>query len=107
MRRYTVVFDRGAEADLADMLAHIEADLGRALAEAFIERVIAFCEGLATAPKRGLAHDHIRPGLRTVGWRRTITVAFQVDDAQARVSILGVFYRGRDVQVLLRARTKR
>ncbi len=45
------------------------------------------------------------PGLRTVGWRRTVTIAFQVFEDEKRVVILGVFYRGRDSLAEMRKRT--
>jgi toxin ParE1/3/4 len=38
--------------------------------------------------------DDIRPGLRIVGFERRVTIAFSVDDG--RVTILRVFYGGRD-----------
>lgn len=39
----------------------------------------------------------VRVGLRLAGWRRTVTIAFAVDEAALRVDIAGLFYRGRDV----------
>lgn len=41
--------------------------------------------------------DDIRAGLRLAGWRRTVTIAFAVDEEARRVDIAGIFYRGRDV----------
>ena len=59
-----------------------------------------FCEDLATFPLRGTARDDIRPGLRTIGFRRRGVIAFVVwDDV---VVIVGVFYGGRDYEQVLR-----
>lgn len=50
-------------------------------------------------PDRGTARDDIRPGLRTVGFRRRVIIAFAVLD-QA-VVVIGVFYGGRDYEAVL------
>jgi plasmid stabilization system protein ParE len=82
----------------------IEKARDREFANAFIDRIIGYCESFAALPHRGTKREEIRPGLRTVGWRRTVTVAFQVFDTDRTVVILGVFYRGRDVEGALRSR---
>jgi len=43
----------------------------------------------------------IRPGLRTVGYRRRVTIAFEVADDT--VNILGIFYGGQDIEADLRS----
>ncbi len=50
-------------------------------------------------PHRGKPRDDIRPGLRTVGFRRRVVVAFAVLDRD--VVIVGVFYGGRDYTAVL------
>jgi toxin ParE1/3/4 len=45
-----------------------------------------------------MPHDDIRPGLRITNYRKRAVIAFEVDDALARVSILGVYYGGRDFE---------
>ncbi len=60
----------------------------------YIERLEAFCLSLGSALVRGHRRDDIRPGLRVVGFERRVTVAFQV--TEARVTILRVFYGGRN-----------
>ncbi|TIP98758.1 MAG: type II toxin-antitoxin system RelE/ParE family toxin, partial [Mesorhizobium sp.] len=37
----------------------------------------------------------VMPGLRIIGYRRTVSIAFAVDGE--RVLILGIFYRGRNI----------
>ncbi|MFM9863615.1 MAG: type II toxin-antitoxin system RelE/ParE family toxin [Micropepsaceae bacterium] len=71
--------------------------VGREIADRFIARLVAHCESFSRAPLRGTVRDDIRVGLRVVGWRRTVTIAFAVDEAARRVDVAGVFYRGRDV----------
>jgi toxin ParE1/3/4 len=102
--RHTVVFDRDARADLGGIRDYIAKARDDEFAEAFVRRVILYCESFATIPHRGTKRDKIRPGLRTITWRRTITIAFIVSDATKQVVILGAFYRGRDVLSALKQR---
>lgn len=48
----------------------------------------------------GVAREDLRPGLRTIGFRRRVVIAFSVTDAT--VEVHGVFYGGRDYETLLR-----
>lgn len=43
--------------------------------------------------------DDLRPGLRTISWRRRVTIALVVEEAV--VVIVGIFYGGRDFESLL------
>ena len=95
-----VVFRREALAQL-DELYDFVAAAGSPLAAAdLVDAIVTYCEDLAPFPLRGTARDDIRPGLRTIGFRRRAVVAFLVH-ADA-VVILGVFYGGRDYEPLLR-----
>ena len=57
-------------------------------------RIRDFCQRLEYGAERGTLHDDLRPGLRTVGFERRVTIAFVVEDH--RVVILRIFYGGRD-----------
>jgi toxin ParE1/3/4 len=46
-------------------------------------------------PERGTRRDDLRPGLRIVGYRRRVTIAFHVGDDS--VTIDRVLYGGRDL----------
>ncbi len=50
-----------------------------------------------------MARDDLRPGLRFVGFRRGVTVAFTV--TEENVEILGIYYSGRDYEALLLGET--
>ena len=69
-------------------------------AETFVSALLDFCETLPVFPFRGVARDDVRPGLRTVGYRRRVVIAFAVDDES--IQILGVYYGGRDHETALR-----
>ena len=55
---------------------------------------------LRTFPHRGTRRDDIRAGLRTLGYRRRVTIAFEVADDT--VNVPGVYYGGQDYEVDLR-----
>lgn len=106
MARYAVRFDRDAAADVATIRDHIAQARDREFANNFVERVITYCERLGSLPHRGTRRDAIYAGLRTLTWRRTITIAFTVNDDTRQVVILGAFYRGRDYLSALAKRLK-
>jgi toxin ParE1/3/4 len=97
MSAFTVVFSPAAVEDFASIRDYIAQANSRTVADEFVERLVRHCEGLAHMPHRGTFRHEIRSGLRVVGWRRTITIAFAVDEVERRVDIAGVFYRGRNV----------
>jgi toxin ParE1/3/4 len=65
-----------------------------AVALAYVERIESFCLRLAHASERGHRRDDIRPGLRIIGFKRRVTIAFTADEAV--VTILRVFYGGQN-----------
>ena len=58
--------------------------------------MVETCEGLALFPLRGVPRDDIRPGLRLTHHKGRTLIAYAVDKAARRVSIVGVFYGGQD-----------
>ena len=70
MRKYEVSFRPLAEADLSGIYRHIAQEAGHESAGGYIDRIEAACLGLEIFPRRGTAHDDIRPGLRTMGFGR-------------------------------------
>ncbi len=103
-RRYNVVFDEGAHADLADIKAYLTSVRDEVFAENFVTRIVRHCQSFRTIPHRGSRLDIDDVSLRIVSWRRNVTIGFQVMDDAKHVVVLGVFYRGRDVKAVLRER---
>lgn len=95
---YTVIIGDAAEADLTAILRYIAERAGMDIALGFVERIEAYCLGFATAPERGTRRDDLRPGLRTVGFRRRATILFEVDHKRREVIIHGVYYAGRSFE---------
>ncbi|MBQ9353630.1 type II toxin-antitoxin system RelE/ParE family toxin [Phyllobacterium sp.] len=92
---YKVVFHPRAEQELVELYDYIRANANPERAQAFLAGIRDCCLGLATFPKRGSIRDDIMAGVRIIGYRRSVSIAFAV--RSDRVLILGVFYGGRDI----------
>jgi len=98
MPAYTVVFSPEAEAQLLELYSYIADRASAEIAARFTDGIVAYCESLATFPLRGVRRDDIRPGLRITNFRKRVAIAFDVEGE--RVSILGIFYGGRNYEAL-------
>lgn len=96
MKRYEVRFRPQAEADLRALYDYIADEAGTAVADGYIDRIEALCRSLETFPHRGTRRDHIRAGLRMMGFERRATLVFEVGETDVR--IIRVFYGGRDFE---------
>ncbi|WP_418066927.1 type II toxin-antitoxin system RelE/ParE family toxin [Sinorhizobium medicae] len=61
---------------LDELESHIAAKGSPVTAARYIDSIVAYCENLQTFPHRGTRRDDIRSGLRTLGYRRRVTIAF-------------------------------
>jgi toxin ParE1/3/4 len=102
MKTFEISFRPAAEADLSGLYRHIAAEAGREIAGAYIDRIEAACMALQSFPERGTRRDDIRPGLRTMGFERRATIAFQV--LKAEVVIVRIFYGGQDFERALQGK---
>lgn len=92
MESYRVIFSPEAEAQLVALHRRISGKTASTIADRFTGAVVDYCEKPETFPERGTRRDDLRPGLRTIGFRRRVTIAFAVEtDA---VTIFGIFYGG-------------
>lgn len=57
---------------------------------------MSYCESLSIFPYRGNRRDDLKPGLRVTHHGGNAVIAFVVDPQARVVSILGVYYGGRD-----------
>jgi toxin ParE1/3/4 len=88
-----VIFSPRAQDDLGELEEYLAERFSERNAQKYIQRIITACESLAIAPYRGTKHDDIRPGVRSTGFERRVTIYFDVrDDA---IAILYVLYAGR------------
>ncbi len=96
---YTVVFTPEAEEELAELYRFIAGSSSPDIAARYTDGIVTYCEELETLPHRGTRRDDIRPGLRILGYRRRVAIAFTVEGGM--VSIIGVFYGGQDYESAL------
>nr|WP_238531482.1 type II toxin-antitoxin system RelE/ParE family toxin [Collimonas fungivorans] len=80
---------------------YIAAAASPEIAERYTGSIVAYCEGLQDAPHRGSRRDDIRPGLRITNYRKRAVIAFSVE--AELVSIIGIFYGGRDYETVLQS----
>ena len=65
-------------------------------AQAYVDRILTFCERLETFPNRGTERSDVFAGLRVIGFEHSVTIAFIVMEKE--VVIEGVFYGGQDIE---------
>lgn len=102
MKRYAVVFTPEAEEQLAELYHYIAGKTSAVTALRYTEAIVDYCAKLKTFPHRGGQRDDIRPGLRITNFRKNAVIAFTVDDTLVVVTIIGIFYGGRNVAAMLR-----
>lgn len=91
-----VIYGRRAIEDLLDIGAWIAAGASTAVAERYLDRLRSYCERFDVFPERGTRRDDLRPGVRTIGFERRVTIVFAVFDEE--VVILRLFYGGQDIE---------
>lgn len=93
MERYQVRLTEEAELDLARIYGFVRRKSASvAVARDYLTRIQSFLDGFETFPERGTTRDHVRPGLRIVGFERRVSVAFVVEPTA--VVILRILYAG-------------
>ena len=92
---YRIVFHPKAEAELEQLYDDIADRASPVIAWNFIVGIRDHCLGLSTFPHRGTERVEIMPGLRIVGYRRAVSIAFAVDGED--VLILGIFFVCRNI----------
>jgi toxin ParE1/3/4 len=96
---HTIRFTPEALQQLDELEGHISGVGSPIVAAQYVNSIVDYCENLQTFPHRGMRRDDLRPGLRTLGFRRRVTILFEVDEDT--VNILGVYYGGQDYEAAL------
>lgn len=92
---YKVRLHPEAQAELDTIYSDILDVAGPAIAGAYVGGLYDLIDSFVTFPERGTVRENQVPGLRIIGFRRTASVAFVVEDDV--VTILGVFRRGKNL----------
>jgi toxin ParE1/3/4 len=103
MKRLRVDISDEAEDDLHAIKLYIATQGAPEAADRLAEELIAHCEGLCAFPDRGAPRDDLARGVRTLVHERRTLIAYKV--GEHAVTVLGFFYRGRDVEAAFRRRS--
>ncbi|MFZ5678058.1 MAG: type II toxin-antitoxin system RelE/ParE family toxin [Pseudomonadota bacterium] len=97
---HTIHFTPEALQQLYELETNIAAVGSPIIAARYVDSIVDYCENLNTFPHRGTLRDDLRPGLRTLGFRRRVMILFE--GASDAVTILGVYDGGQDYEAALR-----
>jgi toxin ParE1/3/4 len=97
---YEVVFTPEAEEHLAALYRYLEDEASPDIALRYTNAIVTYCEGFRDFQHRAVQRDDIRPGLHITNYKGRAVIAFAID--ANRVSIIGVYYGGRDYESLLK-----
>jgi plasmid stabilization system protein ParE len=88
-----------AKAQLNSLYENLAREASLDIATRYIDAVMVRIAGLADFPHRGTSRGDIRPGLRTIPFRRRLTIAYAVTPEEVRV--IGIARAGQDLERLL------
>lgn len=102
MKKYDIFLTPDAIQDLTGIYEYISDASGfPEVAWVYIEKLRNKCYDLRTAPLRGRKRDDLRKNLRIVALDKNATVAFEVNETKQTVTVLNIFYGGRDYETLM------
>ena len=94
MIRRKIILAPEATDNLSNLAVWISEAASQGVARNYVARVKAYLTGFDLASERGALRNDLRPGLRTVGFERRLTIAFTTTEPEVRM--LRVFRAGRD-----------
>jgi len=97
MKCYQIRLSEEAERDLAHIYRFVRRkSASGSVARTYVARIRTFLDGFESFPERGSLRDHVRPGLRIVGFEHRVSVAFVVESEN--IVILRILYAGQQFQ---------
>jgi toxin ParE1/3/4 len=101
MKVFEVRYSDGSEQDLRELATYILEQSSEQRAVEFTSRLVIECDSLAKAPHRGIKRTDLRPNMRVVGYKRTVSIVFRIEEEKNTVVVLGFSYGGRSVDHIL------
>lgn len=102
MKKYDVFLAPDAIQDLTGIYEYISEASGLPeVAWTYIEKLRSKCNDLSTVPLIGNKREDLRKNLRIVVLDKNAVVAFEVNEKKLSVTILNVFYGGRDYETIM------
>lgn len=106
MKSYEVYLTPDAIQDLTDVYEYIAAKSGfPEVAWAYIEKLRQKCHDLKTMPLVGQKRNDLRENLRIVAIDKNAIAAFEVIEDKQSITILNIFYGGRDYETIMGSET--
>lgn len=104
MKTYDVYLLPDAIKDLENIYEYITEQSGfPERAWAYIERLRTKCQELEMVPQRGQQRNDLMENLRVCPLDKKTVAAFVIDEGKRTVSILNIFYGGRDYESIMSA----
>jgi plasmid stabilization system protein ParE len=100
VKRFRVEISSEAEEDLDAIRMYVRDEASEEVAERLVDELTTRCEKLSAFPDRGAARDDLAVGVRTIAHKRTVLIVYRVREDV--VTVVGFFYRGRDVDSAFR-----
>ena len=94
-----VVFTARSRGQLTAIYRFIAERSTHDVARRYVDAIYDHCQGLALSPYRGTVRADVEGGLRIIGFRKRVAIAFAVDGD--RVRIVGIYYGGQSLETLL------
>jgi toxin ParE1/3/4 len=95
MKHFRVNFSLEAKEHLRDLRDYIAERASKPIARRYLEAILRECESLSLTPYRGESRLGLQGGLRTVGFRGSISILFRIQPEEGSVDIAAILYRGR------------
>ncbi len=75
------------------------------VARHYVSAILDHIEGILVLPLAGRARDEVRPGMRTITFKKRTLIAYEADQSTGElvVNVLGVFHGGQDWDAALNA----
>ena len=106
MKNYEVYLTPDAIQDLTDIYEYITEKSGLPqVAWAYIEKLRQSCHDLKMVPLIGQQRHDLRKNLRIVAIDKNAIAAFEVIEDKQIVTILNIFYGGRDYEAIMGSET--
>lgn len=94
MTPHEIVFSAQAGHQLRALSRYLTLEASPLVAKRYLNRLTDFCHSLSRFPYRGLPRSEVLPGLRTITYGRSVTIAYLIDENT--VVIMGIYTGGQD-----------
>jgi toxin ParE1/3/4 len=88
VKTYRIVWSAPAQDRFLALYEWIADHAGKAVADDYADALVTHVAKLSTFPERGTPRNDLRPGIRTIPYRRRTIIAYRVLDDEVEISAL-------------------